>query len=108
MLKKEDTTTKTRSKVDNKKARAILDAGWGQFTQLLEYKATWYGRSVIKIGRYVPSSQRCNHCGSINPAVKDLSVRSWVCPHCGTAHDRDYNAAINILQEGLKIAATKI
>ena len=47
-------------------------------------------------------------CGSINPAVKDLSVRSWVCPHCGMTHDRDCNAAINILQEGLKIAATKI
>ena len=108
MVKKEDTTTKTRSKVDNKKARAIIDAGWGQFTRLLEYKATWYGRSVIKIGRYVPSSQRCNHCGTINPAVKDLSVRSWVCPHCGMTHNRDYNAAINILQEGLKIATTKI
>ena len=95
-------------KKDTNKSRAILDAGWGQFTRLLEYKATWYGRSVIKIGRYVPSSQRCNHCGSINPAVKDLSIRSWVCPHCGTTHNRDYNAAINILQEGLKIAATKI
>ena len=95
-------------KKDTNKSRAILDAGWGQFTQLLEYKAAWYGRQVIKIGRYVPSSQRCSHCGSINPAVKDLSIRSWVCPNCGTTHNRDYNAAINILQEGLKIAATKI
>ena len=95
-------------KKDTNKSRAILDAGWGQFTQLLEYKAAWYGRQVIKIGRYVPSSQRCSHCGTINPAVKDLSVRSWVCPNGNTAHDRDYNAAINILQEGLKIAAIKI
>ena len=106
MLKKEDPTKKTRNVKDNNKARAILDAGWGQFTRLLEYKAQWYGRQVIKIGRYVPSSQMCSHCKSINPAVKDLSVRSWVCPTCGTTHDRDYNAAINILQEGLKIAAT--
>ena len=106
MLKKEDATTKTRSTNDNNKARAILDAGWGQFIRLLEYKAQWYGRQVIKIGRYVPSSQMCSHCKSINPAVKDLSVRSWVCPNCNTAHNRDYNAAINILQEGLKIAAT--
>ena len=106
MLKKENATTKTRSTNDNNKARAILDAGWGQFTRLLEYKAQWYGRQVIKIGRYVPSSQMCSHCGTINPAVKDLSVRSWVCPNCNTTHDRDYNAAVNILQEGLKIAAT--
>ena len=106
MLKKEDVTTKTRSTKDNNKARAILDAGWGQFIQFLEYKATWYGRTLIKINRYVPSSQMCSHCGTINPAVKDLSVRSWVCPNCNTAHDRDYNAAINILREGLKIAAT--
>ena len=106
MLKKEDKTTKTRSTKDNNKARAILDAGWGQFIELLEYKATWYGRTLVKINRYVPSSQMCSHCKNINPAVKDLSVRSWVCPTCGTTHDRDYNAAINILQEGLKIAVT--
>ena len=106
MLKKEDKTTKTRSTKDNNKARAILDAGWGQFIEFLEYKSTWYGRTLIKINRYVPSSQMCSHCGAINPAVKDLSVRSWVCPNCNTTHDRDYNAAINILQEGLKIAAT--
>ena len=106
MLKKEDKTTKTRSTKDNNKARAILDAGWGQFIKFLEYKATWYGRTLVKINRYVPSSQMCSHCKSINPAVKDLSVRSWVCPNCNTTHDRDYNAAINILQEGLKKAAT--
>ena len=106
MLKKEDKTTKTRNTKDNNKARAILDAGWGQFIELLEYKATWYGRILVKIDRYVPSSQMCSHCGTINPAVKDLSVRSWVCPNCNTTHDRDYNAAINILREGLKIAAS--
>ena len=106
MLKKEDKTIKTRSAKDNNNARAILDAGWGQFVQLLEYKATWYGRTLVKINRYVPSSQMCSHCKSINPAVKDLSVRNWVCPNCNTTHDRDYNAAVNILQEGLKVAAT--
>ena len=106
MLKKEDKTTKARSTNDNNKARAILDAGWGQFIKFLEYKTTWYGRTLIKIDRYVPSSHMCSHCGAINPAVKDLSVRSWVCPNCNTTHDRDYNAAINILREGLKIAAS--
>ena len=106
MLKKEDKTTKTRSTKDNNKARAILDAGWGQFIQFLEYKATWYGRKLIKINKYVPSSQMCSYCGAINPAIKDLSVRSWVCPNCNTVHDRDYNAAINILREGLKAAAS--
>lgn len=106
MLKKHNTATKTRDKLDNSKARSILDAGWGIFTQLLEYKAQWYGRELIKIDRYTPTSQMCNHCKTINPAVKDLSVRSWICPNCNTSHNRDYNAAINILEEGLKKAAS--
>ena len=105
MIKKENNSTKTRNTKDNNKARAVLDAGWGQFVNFVEYKAAWYGRQVIQIDRYVPSSQMCSKCKHTNPAVKDLSVRSWVCPVCGTTHDRDYNAAINILEEGLKIAA---
>ena len=104
MLKKQNKATKTRNQADNNKARAVLDASWGQFVLILKYKAEWYGRQVIQIDRYVPSSQMCNACHSINPAVKDLTIRSWICPVCGTAHDRDYNAAINILNEGLKIA----
>ena len=105
MIKKEDSGTKTRNTKDNNKARAVLDAGWGQFVNFVEYKAAWYGRQVIQIDRYVPSSQMCSKCKHTNPAVKDLSIRSWVCPVCGATHDRDYNAAINILEEGLKIAA---
>ena len=105
MLKKHNTGTKTRDKLDNNKARVILDAGWCQFVEFLQYKATWYGRQIIKINRYIPSSQMCNKCKTVNPAVKDLSVRSWVCPNCNETHDRDFNAAKNILEEGLKLAA---
>ena len=105
MLKKEDPSHKTRNEKDNNKARAILDVGWGQFVNFLEYKAAWKGRKLIKIDRYIPSSQMCNNCKQINPLVKDLSIRQWVCPKCHTVHDRDYNAAINILNEGLKMAA---
>jgi putative transposase len=107
MLQKENADTKTRNKADNNKARAILDVGMGQFVTILKYKAEWYGRQLIQIDRYTPSSQMCNHCKSVNPAVKDLSVREWLCPQCGTAHDRDYNAAKNILKEGLKQAANR-
>jgi putative transposase len=107
MLQKENADTKTRSKADNNKARAILDVGMGQFVTILKYKAEWYGRQLIQIDRYTPSSQMCNYCKSINPAIKDLNMREWICPQCGTAHDRDYNAAKNILEEGLKQATSK-
>ena len=107
MLQKENADTKTRNKSDNNKARAVLDVGMGQFVTILKYKAEWYGRQLIQIDRYIPSSQMCNHCKSIHPVVKDLSVREWICPQCGTAHDRDYNAAKNILEEGLKQAANR-
>lgn len=103
MLKKHNPINKTRDKVDNNKARAILDAGLGIFVTLLTYKAQTYGRDLIKINRFVPSSQMCNNCKTINPAVKDLTIREWVCPNCGASHNRDYNAALNILEEGLKL-----
>lgn len=87
-------------------AKAISDCGWYELTRQLTYKAEWNKRTYIKIGRYVPSSQTCNICGYVNKDTKDLSVREWICPECGTKHDRDINAAINILNEGLRLLET--
>lgn len=84
-------------------AKSISDCGWYELTRQLTYKAEWNGRTYIKIGRYTKSSQPCSVCGYINTATKDLSVREWTCPKCGTTHDRDINAAINILNEGMKL-----
>lgn len=83
-------------------AKAISDCGWSELTRQLAYKAEWNNRQYIKIGRFVASSQMCHVCGYVNPETKDLSVRKWICPQCKTIHDRDVNAAINILNEGIK------
>lgn len=82
-------------------AKSITDASWGIFVSMLTYKAEWNGKKVVKIDRYFPSSQTCNVCGYVNKHTKDLSVREWECPVCHTHHDRDVNAAINILRFGL-------
>lgn len=84
-------------------AKAITDCGWYELTRQLEYKAEWNNRQYIKIGRFTKTSQPCNVCGYVNTDTKDLSVRKWICPQCGTVHDRDVNAAINILNEGLRL-----
>lgn len=84
-------------------AKAISDCGWYELTRQISYKAEWNNRQYIKIGRFTKSSQPCYVCGYINPDTKDLSIREWTCPNCGTVHDRDVNAAINILNEGLRI-----
>ena len=83
-------------------AKAISDCGWSELTRQLQYKSNWYGRTYVKIGRFVPSSQTCHICGYQNKETKYLKVRKWICPQCRAEHDRDINAAINILHEGLK------
>jgi len=85
-------------------AKAVSDVGWGEFVRQLEYKSEWYGRTLIKIDRCYPSSKMCHDCKHV---VGDLplDVREWVCPQCGVCHDRDINAARNILAEGLSASA---
>ena len=83
-------------------SKSISDCGWYELTRQLQYKAEWNGRTYIKIGRYVPTSQICHLCGYKNIETRDLAIREWVCPQCGATHDRDINAAVNILNEGLK------
>ncbi len=83
-------------------AKSISDVSWYELTRQLEYKAKWNGRKYIKIDTFYASSQLCSACGYRNANTKDLSIRKWICPKCGAEHDRDVNAAKNILAEGLR------
>jgi putative transposase len=85
-------------------AKAIHDVGWGEFVRQLEYKATWYGRTLIKIDRWYPSSKRCHACGHLLDSLS-LDIRQWACPACGAVHDRDVNAARNVLAMGRTVSA---
>lgn len=84
-------------------AKSITNVSWYEFTRQLAYKTQWNGRIYQKVDTFFPSSQLCSRCGYLNPEIKNLSVREWICPNCKTLHDRDINAAKNILLEGLRI-----
>ena len=85
-------------------AKSISDVGWGEFARQLEYKAQWYGRTLIKIDKWYPSSKRCHRCGHVHDSLT-LNERFWLCPQCKTFHDRDINAAKNVLAVGLTVSA---
>ncbi|SSK29942.1 Gifsy-1 prophage GlpA [Klebsiella pneumoniae] len=92
---------KVKNMIRNPKlSKHIADASWGEFVRQLQYKAEWAGRTLVAIDQFFPSSKRCSGCGYISKSMP-LNVRDWVCPECGTNHDRDVNAAINIKTAGL-------
>jgi putative transposase len=97
-------TLKIKNMIKNRKlSKSIADASWGEFLRQLTYKCKWYGKICQKIDKFFASSQICNNCGEKNPNVKDLKIRNWICSKCNESHDRDVNAAKNILAEGLQI-----
>jgi putative transposase len=97
----EDLNVKGMSKNHNL-AESILEMNFGEFRRMLEYKAQWYNRKIVFVDRFYPSSKTCHYCGYINKSLT-LNDRKWICPHCGEVIERDYNAALNILDEGLRI-----
>ena len=98
----EDLAVKNMMK-NHKLAQAIADASWSELVRQLEYKCQWYGRTLVRIDRWFPSSKRCGNCGHVVDKLP-LDVREWDCPECGTHHDRDINAAQNILAAGLAVS----
>ena len=83
---------------NHKLAEVINECNWGEFDKMLTYKCNWNNKQLVKVDRFYPSSQLCSECGCRNKKVKNLAIRQWTCECCGTLHDRDVNAAINILK----------
>lgn len=99
----EDLDVKSMKETDNKtRNKRVGDVSWSEFRKQLTYKSNWYGKQLSVVDRYYPSSQICHVCGE-RDGKKSEDIRKWICPHCGALHDRDVNASINILNEGLKI-----
>lgn len=88
---------------NHKLAKSISDASWSEFIRQLQYKCDWQHKALVKVDKFYPSSQLCSCCGIKNSITKDLGIRKWTCAECGTSHDRDVNAAINILNEGIRL-----
>ena len=86
--------------------KSVSDNGWGMFTTFLRYKLEDEGKKLVKMGRFFASSQTCSVCGYKNAKTKNLALREWDCPQCGTHHDRDVNAAVNIRNEGMRLVNT--
>lgn len=97
IIKIEDLNVKGMMK-NHRLAEAISECNWSQFVMMLQYKCDWHNKQLIKIDRFYPSSQMCSECGYVERRVKNLNVREWTCPSCGCHHDRDVNAAVNILK----------
>lgn len=104
----ENLNMKALSNKGFKNGKATMDNGYGLFLEMLQYKQEARGHVLIKVDRFFPSSQTCSVCGCIHPITKDLSIRNWTCPDCGTEHDRDLNAAINIQKEGYRLYCESI
>lgn len=99
----EDLDVKSMKETDSKtRNKRVGDVSWSEFRKQLTYKCSWYGKQLSVVDRYYPSSQICHICGE-RDGKKSEDIRKWICPHCGALHDRDVNASINILNEGLKI-----
>lgn len=97
-------TLKVKEMEQNKQvAKSIVDVSFAKFLSMLEYKCSWYGRKLIKVDQFFASSQLCSNCGYKNEKTKNLSIRAWTCPVCGEKHNRDENAAKNVLSEAVRI-----
>ena len=91
---------------NSKFAKSISDVSWSEFVSKLEYKAEWYGKTIVKVDRFYPSTRLCSNCHR-NDGGKPLSIRQWTCSVCGAHHDRDINASKNILTEGLRLLSKR-